>query len=113
MIMMMMMVIRMVKGQGTITNPIPFTSCLNQCMFFCLVGHNNPCDCTYKCYKKCLDARLAPPPPATKTINMDMVEDENAQNLGYCKLGCATSLCSNLGLQHDPGMLYLFPCVCD
>ncbi|KAI3727218.1 hypothetical protein L1987_67029 [Smallanthus sonchifolius] len=94
--MFMMMIMGMVVGQGgsgTAPNPIPFTTCYTRCMFFCMIEPQNACSCTSICLKKCLD---------TPPINMAMDVDENAQNLGYCKLGCATSLCSNTSKPNDP-----------
>ncbi|KAK1434098.1 hypothetical protein QVD17_11016 [Tagetes erecta] len=102
--MMMMMMMGMVVGQGgagggagggtgSAPNPIPFTTCYARCMFFCMIEPQNACSCTSTCLKKCLDT-----PPTTTTMGMD----EHAQNLGYCKLGCATSLCSNISKQQDP-----------
>ncbi|KAL4583918.1 hypothetical protein LXL04_008504 [Taraxacum kok-saghyz] len=88
---MSMMVMGMVVGQGangttTPTNPFPFTDCYSRCLFFCTIEPQNPCTCTSTCLKKCLDT-------PTNTMALDV--DEHQQNIGYCKLGCATSLCSN------------------
>ncbi|KAL9992311.1 putative thionin-like protein [Helianthus debilis subsp. tardiflorus] len=119
MCLIMMMVMGMVVGQGgtgtgtggtgtggtgTAPNPIPFTTCYTRCMFFCMIEPQNACTCTSTCLKKCLDT-----PPTTMAMDMD----EHGQNLGYCKLGCATSLCSHIGKQHDPGMYSFLVYVCD
>lgn len=83
---------------GTTPTPIPFTNCYSRCFFFCMIEPQNLCSCTSICLKKCLDV-----PPTT---TMDIGRDERKQNLGYCKLGCATSLCSNISKLHNPGTCY-------
>ncbi|XP_042757624.1 thionin-like protein 2 [Lactuca sativa] len=91
-----MMVMGMVSGQDangtTPTNPFPFTDCYGRCLFFCLIEPQNMCTCTSTCLKKCLD---------TPSNTMAMAVDGYGENFGYCKLGCATSLCSNISKPHN------------
>nr|KAJ0213845.1 hypothetical protein LSAT_V11C400198110 [Lactuca sativa] len=62
------------------------------CLFFCLIEPQNMCTCTSTCLKKCLD---------TPSNTMAMAVDGYGENFGYCKLGCATSLCSNISKPHN------------
>ncbi|KAL8230362.1 hypothetical protein R6Q57_000140 [Mikania cordata] len=103
--MIMMLTMGMVVGQGgsgtSATNPVPFLNCYTRCMFFCMIEPQNACTCTSTCLKKCLDT------PTTMAKDVD----EHTQNLGYCKLGCATSLCSNISNPHDPDGKSMGKCV--
>nr|XP_043616390.1 thionin-like protein 2 [Erigeron canadensis] len=103
-----MMITMMVVGMKTIVaqnattpTPIPFTSCYSRCFFFCMIEPQNMCTCTSTCLKKCLDTPAATP----------MAMDEHTLNLGYCKLGCATSLCSNISQLNNPNVQSMGRCV--
>ncbi|GJV14018.1 thionin-like protein 2 [Tanacetum coccineum] len=108
MIIMMMMVMRIVVGQGandtSVPTPVPFIDCYGRCFFFCIIVPTNACTCTSTCLKKCLDT-----PSMTTTMALD---DHHAQkNLGFCKLGCAHSLCGDISTRHNPDEQGMGRCV--
>ncbi|PWA68973.1 hypothetical protein CTI12_AA300800 [Artemisia annua] len=80
------------NGSSAAPTPVPFTDCYGRCFFFCIIVPTNACSCTSTCLKKCLDT-----PPMTT-----MALDDHSQNLGFCKLGCANSLCANIGTRENP-----------
>ncbi|XP_071712256.1 thionin-like protein 2 [Rutidosis leptorrhynchoides] len=97
------MVMTLVVAQTT--SPVPFTTCYGRCFFFCAIVPQNMCTCTSTCLKQCLDI-----PPSSTTMAIDE-HALNHQNLGYCKLGCATSLCANISKLHNPDAENMGRCV--
>nr|GEV49388.1 hypothetical protein [Tanacetum cinerariifolium] len=81
-----------------------FRDCYAKCFIFCMIEPNKSlCTCTTQCLKECIFPSL----PGTNT----MAFDPHTQNLGYCKLGCATSLCSNISKAHNPDVKSMDSCV--
>lgn len=76
-----------------------FRDCYAKCFIFCMIEPNKSlCTCTTQCLKECIFPSIT----STKAAI-----DPHTQNLGYCKLGCATSLCSQISKVHNPG-IYTF-----
>ncbi|KAJ9542399.1 hypothetical protein OSB04_028905 [Centaurea solstitialis] len=79
-----------------------FKECYTKCFILCIVEPNeNLCNCTAQCLKVCLTSS----PPLSFAI------DQHSQNIGYCKIGCATSLCSNISKTHNPDGKNMESCV--
>ncbi|KAJ0724764.1 putative thionin-like protein [Helianthus annuus] len=81
-----------------------FRDCYAKCFIFCMIEPNQTlCTCTTQCLKECIFPSL----PGT----MAAIDHPHTQNLGYCKLGCATSLCSNISKAHNPDGKNVESCV--
>ncbi|KAL8189309.1 hypothetical protein R6Q57_028875 [Mikania cordata] len=79
-----------------------FRDCYAKCFIFCMIEPNKSlCTCTTQCLKECIFPSL----PSTMDV------DPHTQNLGYCKLGCATSLCSKISKAHNPDGKNVESCV--
>ncbi|KAD6794664.1 hypothetical protein E3N88_05560 [Mikania micrantha] len=88
------MVVMCVLVSGCSCDVTSFRDCYAKCFIFCMIEPNKSlCTCTTQCLKECIFPSL----PSTMAV------DPHTQNLGYCKLGCATSLCSNISKAHNPG----------
>lgn len=85
-----------------------FRDCYGKCFIFCMIEPDKSlCTCTTQCLKECIFPSL---PPKTTTNSMSTIHHHHphAQNLAYCKLGCATSLCSNFSKPNNPGIYPLY-----
>ncbi|XP_024980420.1 thionin-like protein 2 [Cynara cardunculus var. scolymus] len=94
-----MVVVVMVMGgcRGDVNS---FRDCYAKCFIFCMIEPNKSlCTCTTQCLKECIFPSL---PSAI---------DQHSQNLAYCKLGCATSMCSNISKTHNPDGKNMESCV--
>lgn len=79
------LVLGLLVGQSTAS----FKDCYKICFISCVIGGKNLVKCAAKCLKDCVL-------PASSVLNSN-----DAQ--GFCKLGCASSLCTNLSTKEDPG----------
>ncbi|CAI9286385.1 unnamed protein product [Lactuca saligna] len=86
-----------------------FRDCYAKCFIFCMIEPDKSlCTCTTQCLKECIFPSL---PPKTTTNSMSTIHHPHAQNLAYCKLGCATSLCSNFSKPNNPDGKNVESCV--
>ncbi|PON58929.1 Thionin-like protein [Trema orientale] len=86
-----------------------FKSCYGSCFLICLITPNHSAfGCSFQCLKDCI---LQPPNthlPAqshtlTRTTTNTTTTTKNKNNVIYfCKLGCASSLCTNISSKNDP-----------
>ncbi|KAJ9537813.1 hypothetical protein OSB04_030546 [Centaurea solstitialis] len=91
------MVMVMVVGDCRGEEESSFKDCYAKCFIFCMIEpKENLCTCSTLCLKECIFPSLLPSSSSSYAI------DQHSQNLGYCKLGCATSLCSNISKTHNP-----------
>ncbi|KAJ9537814.1 hypothetical protein OSB04_030547 [Centaurea solstitialis] len=99
--MVMVMMMMMVGGcKGDVSS---FRDCYGKCFIFCMIEPNKSlCTCTTQCLKECIFPSLLP---------SSALIDQHSQNLGYCKLGCATSMCSNISKTHNPDGKNMESCV--
>ncbi|PIN09845.1 hypothetical protein CDL12_17575 [Handroanthus impetiginosus] len=69
-----------------------FKDCYTKCFVFCMIEPSQTlCSCTTHCLKDCI----------FQEIQNDLHE-QDSDNLGFCKLGCAFSMCSNLSSKRTP-----------
>ncbi|KAI3789710.1 hypothetical protein L2E82_02513 [Cichorium intybus] len=81
-----------------------FRDCYAKCFIFCMIEPDKSlCTCTTQCLKECIFPSL--PSATTMTVH------PHTQNLAYCKLGCATSLCSNFSKPQNPDGKNVESCV--
>ncbi|KAI9160809.1 hypothetical protein LWI28_011725 [Acer negundo] len=75
-----------------------FKQCYGICFITCvLTSANTTFGCAAECLKDCI---LTPPPIHT------LMDTHN-----FCKLGCATSLCTHFSTKHDPAAEKVEGCV--
>ena len=75
-----------VVGESTAS----FKDCYKICFISCVIGGKNLIKCAAKCLKDCVL-------PASSVLNLN-----DAQGF-FCKLGCASTLCTNFSTKEDPG----------
>ncbi|KAF8393328.1 hypothetical protein HHK36_021569 [Tetracentron sinense] len=75
-----------------------FKECYAQCFIFCVIKPNHSAfSCSVECLKDC----IIPNSPL----------DTHTDTHYFCKFGCASSLCTNLSTQHNPGGEEMEGCV--
>lgn len=82
-----------------------FKDCYIKCYVFCIIEPSQTlCSCTTQCFKNC----ILPGASTTTTVQrkVDHVREAN-QNNAFCKLGCASSLCSAISTNKNPSKLFL------
>ncbi|CAI0422628.1 unnamed protein product [Linum tenue] len=83
-------------GQSTAAS---FTICYRNCFLLCAITGNSLGSCAGDCLKDCLlqpPSSLPPKPSSVSKMGEEMKKPaSHRQNLYFCKLGCAFSLCSN------------------
>ncbi|KAL1814432.1 hypothetical protein ACET3Z_017006 [Daucus carota] len=87
-----------------------FKDCYIKCYVFCIIEPSQTlCSCTTQCFKNCIlpggDSNVA-----SVQRRVDHVDDSN-QNHAFCKLGCASSLCSNISTNKNPNADNMEKCV--
>lgn len=88
----------LVPGQAGDTGS--FKDCYIKCYVFCIIEPSQTlCSCTTQCFKNC----ILPGDSTSVTVQrrVDRVSNAN-QNYAFCKLGCASSLCSNISTSKNP-----------
>ncbi|KAK3028314.1 LOW QUALITY PROTEIN: hypothetical protein RJ639_037776 [Escallonia herrerae] len=77
-----------------------FKDCCAKCFIFCMIEPDHTlCSCTTSCLKECIFPTAT---PKTST---------HEENLGFCKLGCASSLCSKVSTNQNPKGVHVENCV--
>ncbi|KAK2984882.1 hypothetical protein RJ640_008647 [Escallonia rubra] len=95
-LLVILVVLGMVVGQSTAT----FKDCYAKCFIFCMIEPDHTlCSCTTSCLKECIF------PAATPQTSI------HEESLGFCKLGCASSLCSKLSTKQNPNGENVEKCV--
>lgn len=85
----------MLVGQSTAS----FESCYGSCFILCVIIPTNTVgSCTLECLKDC----IIPTPP----LGQSNIQNHNHYN--FCKLGCASTLCSNFSTKQNPGTKSFF-----
>lgn len=83
-----------------------FKDCYIKCYVFCIIEPSQTlCSCTTQCFKDCIL-----PPSFTNATTKSLLYDTtkaNRQSNAFCKLGCASSLCSNISINKNPSK-YIF-----
>ncbi|XP_073049700.1 thionin-like protein 1 [Primulina eburnea] len=65
-----------------------FRDCYTKCFIFCVIEPSQSlCSCTTRCLKECIFSELT---------KLEASDNENSDNLGFCKLGCSFSACSTM-----------------
>ncbi|KAL8043144.1 hypothetical protein ABFX02_09G099200 [Erythranthe guttata] len=78
-------------GMLTERSTASFKDCYTKCFIFCMIEPTQTlCSCTTHCLKDCI----------FQEIQNDASEDSD--NLGFCKLGCAFSMCSAFSTKRTP-----------
>ena len=96
-ILMACLVMGLIVGQAQAS----FKSCYESCFLICLITPNTSAfSCSFKCLKDCIIR-----PSLTQTSPTSLHTNNN--KLYFCKLGCASSLCTNLSSKHDPSKSYI------
>ncbi|XP_022884983.1 thionin-like protein 2 [Olea europaea var. sylvestris] len=68
-----------------------FKDCYTKCFIFCMIEPSETlCSCTTHCLKQCI---FSDSPQGVH---------EDKDNLGFCKLGCAFSMCSTISTKRKP-----------
>ncbi|KAI3455398.1 hypothetical protein Pfo_012061 [Paulownia fortunei] len=68
-----------------------FKDCYTKCFIFCMIEPSQTlCSCTTHCLKDCIFQEIQNEVP------------EDSDNLGFCKLGCAFSMCSSISTKRTP-----------
>ncbi|XVF25027.1 hypothetical protein REPUB_Repub13aG0178600 [Reevesia pubescens] len=89
------LVLGVLIGQSTAT----FGSCYFSCFVFCVITpQTTPFLCSLKCLKDCII------PSSTNWGSLNDIQS-------FCKLGCATTLCSNISSKENPGEDKVGSCV--
>ncbi|KAK2651376.1 hypothetical protein Ddye_011232 [Dipteronia dyeriana] len=68
-------------------------TCYALCFVPCVIAEGSAAKCALICVRKCL----------VKPSSIDLQKDTHHSY--FCKVGCATSLCTNLSTKEDPGLL--------
>ncbi|KAL3840911.1 hypothetical protein ACJIZ3_025502 [Penstemon smallii] len=70
-----------------------FKDCYTKCFVYCMIEPTETlCSCTTHCFKDCI----------FQGILFQQDADHSSDNLGFCKLGCAFSMCSGISTKHKP-----------
>ncbi|XVE52121.1 hypothetical protein DITRI_Ditri02bG0096800 [Diplodiscus trichospermus] len=97
-VLMVCLVLGAIVGQSTAS----FQSCYMGCFVLCvIIPQNTVFSCSVKCLKDCIV-------PNPSSIGLASVQDMTQY---FCKLGCATSLCTNLSTKENPGEQKVGSCV--
>ncbi|KAK1578336.1 hypothetical protein Q3G72_029453 [Acer saccharum] len=75
-----------------------FKQCYGICFVNCVLTTGNT---TFGCAAECLKDCILTPPPKQTLMNTH----------NFCKLGCATSLCTHFSTKHDPAAEKVVGCV--
>ncbi|XP_050231984.1 thionin-like protein 2 [Mercurialis annua] len=99
-IMVMMVLSLVIIGQCDATS---FSDCYKGCFLKCLIIPNGSSifSCATKCVKDCIL------PSSSMVSSLDYKQQTNY----FCKLGCASSLCTNFSSITDPGEKKVERCV--
>ncbi|KAL6568119.1 hypothetical protein OROHE_003803 [Orobanche hederae] len=74
-----------------------FKDCYTKCFVFCMIEPSQTlCSCTTHCFKDCIFQEMQ--------LN-DVHSHQDSDNLAFCKLGCAFSMCSTISTKHTPRMV--------
>ncbi|KAK4427511.1 hypothetical protein Salat_1520000 [Sesamum alatum] len=87
-------VVLVVLGVGMLTErcSASFKDCYTKCFIFCMIEPSQTlCSCTTHCLKDCI----------FQEIQNDLHE-QDSDNLAFCKLGCAFSMCSTFSTKRTP-----------
>lgn len=83
-----------------------FKDCYIKCYVFCIIEPSQTlCSCTTQCFKNCI--LPGDSPSVTVQRKVDHVSDAS-QNHAFCKLGCASSLCSNISTSKNPSKSFFY-----
>ncbi|TYH53486.1 hypothetical protein ES332_D09G103500v1 [Gossypium tomentosum] len=94
-----LVVLGVLVGQST-AQLMPFGICYASCFATCtLGGGGGPASCSLQCLKNCLLTK--------STVGGGTVKD----TLSFCKLGCASALCSNFSTSDNPASNKVGNCV--
>ncbi|RVW88000.1 Thionin-like protein 2 [Vitis vinifera] len=89
------LVMGMLVGQSTAS----FKDCYTKCFIFCIITPNNTAfSCSLECLKDCV-------------IPSHPLDIETADTTYFCKLGCASTLCTNLSTKKNPAGEKVESCV--
>ncbi|KAG9146843.1 hypothetical protein Leryth_005156 [Lithospermum erythrorhizon] len=70
-----------------------FKDCYGKCFIFCMIDPaQSLCNCTTSCLKQCIFSGITP----------QSHHEHSSNNLNFCKLGCAFSMCSGVSSKHQP-----------
>ncbi|CAL5361404.1 unnamed protein product [Camellia sinensis] len=100
--MVVMVMVIVVSGMGVVEgqSPTPFMDCYVGCFILCnIIPSHTAYGCALQCLKDCVV------PTTTQGIHGDKVNHQ------FCKLGCASSLCSNISTKQNPGGEKVESCV--
>ncbi|KAK1575629.1 hypothetical protein Q3G72_007078 [Acer saccharum] len=86
-VLMVFVILGLVVGQSAAS----FQTCYAFCFIPCMISERNLLECGTKCLKKCIF-------PSSSSHTLKHTDY-------FCKLGCATSLCTHLSTKEDPGSL--------
>ncbi|KAL5822975.1 hypothetical protein ACOSQ3_020942 [Xanthoceras sorbifolium] len=94
-LLMVFMILGLLVGQSAAS----LQTCYPICLVPCMIIEKNLLKCAGMCLKKCI----------FKPSSMD----SQKENHYFCKLGCATTVCTNISTKEDPGnshthSIYLF-----
>ncbi|XP_031376357.1 thionin-like protein 2 [Punica granatum] len=79
-----------------------FPSCYKSCFVLCVIKPGETAfKCAFQCLKDCLVHSASPSPASALSVDTDY----------FCKLGCSTSLCTNLSTKTNPGEKEVGGCV--
>ncbi|KAL6584700.1 hypothetical protein OROMI_003989 [Orobanche minor] len=71
-----------------------FKDCYTKCFVFCMIEPSQTlCSCTTHCFKDCIFQEMQ--------LN-DVHSHQDSDNLAFCNLGCAFSMCSTISTKHTP-----------
>ncbi|KAK1575016.1 hypothetical protein Q3G72_001863 [Acer saccharum] len=92
-VLMVFVILGLVVGQSAAS----FQTCYAFCFIPCMISERNLLKCGTNCLKKCIF-----PSSASHTLKHTDY---------FCKLGCATSLCTHLSTKEDPAAEKVEGCV--
>ncbi|EOY26334.1 hypothetical protein QQP08_020329 [Theobroma cacao] len=93
-VLMVYLVLGLLVGQSTAS----FQTCYMGCFIWCVITPNNTVfSCSVKCLKDCIIPSFSFP--------------SGKDTQYFCKLGCATSLCTDLSSKENPGEEKVGSCV--
>ncbi|KAB2623876.1 thionin-like protein 2 [Pyrus ussuriensis x Pyrus communis] len=88
----------MLAGQSSAS----FKSCYESCFILCVITPNHSVSyCSFQCLKDCII-------PSRSPLDHSNIHKDNVY---FCKLGCASSLCSNLSTKQNPEVEKVGGCV--
>ncbi|KAM7480427.1 hypothetical protein LguiA_028640 [Lonicera macranthoides] len=102
-VLMLVLVLGMHVGESSVDS---FKDCYVKCFVFCMIEPSQTlCSCSTTCLKSCIF-------PADSHPFQLHHNDVGADNFNdFCKLGCASSLCSNISTKHNPNGEKMENCV--